>query len=487
MSESLKKKTLRGAIWTFLEKLGTQGVGFAVTLVLARLLTPGDYGVIGLLTVFMCLSHMFVDSGFGAALIRQRERRDEDYSTVFWYNLAVACGLYAALFFAAPYVARFYRMELLSPILRVLGLDLILSALYTIHVTHLTALVDFKLQAKVSFLASVLSGTTGIAMAAYGFGPWALVAQILTNTAVACAAYWLWTSWHPSVRFSPKAFRRLFGFGVGIVASNFVHTIYQNISPLIIGRKYTKADLGQYARGDSLVAMPGGLFTGTLGRVIFPILASIQDDETRLKAAYARYLHISTSVIAPTMLLIAALGEPLIMLLIGAKWLPCVPYLQLLAAAWMVDPVIQVNLNILYVKGRSDLVLGLEIVKKIIGITIVVVSVQYGIIWLCVGRVAYTMIALVLNLVVCGPFIGMGFWRQLRELAPIYLTAGAAAFAAWKLTTLGLGTIASLALGAGAGFVLYAAAAMLLGFPVVREVKAHLGMISNRGLSKERR
>lgn len=484
MNESLTNKTLRGAIWTFLEKLGTQGVGFVVTLVLARLLTPGDYGVIGLLTVFMCLSHMFVDSGFGAALIRQKERRDEDYSTVFWYNLAVACGLYLLLFFAAPFVARFYRMELLSPILRVLGLDLILSALYTIHVTHLTALVDFKLQAKVSFLASVTSGATGIALAACGFGPWALVAQILTNTAVACAAYWISTPWHPSCLFSGKAFVRLFGFGVGIVASNFLHTIYQNVSPLIIGRKYTKADLGQYARGDSLVAMPGGLFTGTLGRVIFPILASIQDDEQRLRSAYARYLHLTASVIAPTMLLIAATGAPLVTILIGEKWLPCVPYLQLLAAAWMVDPVIQVNLNILYVKGRSDLVFGLEIVKKLIGITIVVISVQYGILWLCVGRVVYTMIALVLNLVVCGPFIGMGFWRQFRELAPVYLAAGVSAYAAWWVTRLGLGACASLILGAVTGFLLYGAIAALCGFPLVRELSAQVKHVLHGGLKR---
>lgn len=469
MAESLKNKTLRGAVWTFLERMGTQLVGFVVSIVLARLLTPGDYGAIGILGVFLSISQMFIDFGFGAALIRKSNRTDVDFSTVFWFNLGASVFFYAILFFVAPFIASYYRMPILVGVLRIVGLNLIIHACYTIQITHLVASVNFKPQAKISVCTCILSGALGITLAYLGFGVWALVGQSIFASIVSCILYWLFSGWHPTFAFSFSAFREFFGFSSKIVVAGLLHTIYTNISPLIIGRKYTAAALGYYTRGDSLVQMPGGLFQGTLGRVIFPVLSSIQNDEQRLRAAYNKYLRLITSIVAPAMLLLAACAKPLIVFLVGAKWLPCVPYMQLLAIGWMVDPMILVNLNILYVKGRSDIVLKLELIKKAIAITIVVISVQYGIIWLCVGRVVYGYIALVLNLFACGPFLGMSFWRQAREVAPIYLSAFAATAVAYLLAEMPLPSFFALALAGSAGASLYLVLAWMLKFDLIKE------------------
>lgn len=469
MAESLKNKTLRGAVWTTLERLGTQMVGFVVSIVLARLLTPSDYGAIGILGVFLSISQIFIDFGFGSALIRKSNRTDVDFSTVFWFNLVASIAFYTILFFAAPFIASYYRMPILVNVLRIIGLNLIIHACYTIQGTYLVASVNFKPQAKIAVCTCILSSALGITLAYFGFGVWALVGQSIFSSIVSCVLYWLFSGWHPTLAFSFPAFRELFGFSSKIVVAGLLHTIYTNISPLIIGRKYTAADLGYYARGDSLVQLPGGLFQSTLGRVIFPVLSSIQNDEQRLRAAYNKYLRLSTSIVAPTMLLLAACAKPLIVFLLGAKWLPCVPYIQLLAIGWMVDPIILVNLNILYVKGRSDIVLKLEIIKKVIAITIVLISVQYGIIWLCIGRVVYGYIALALNLLACGPFLGMSFWHQMREVAPIYLSAFVATAVAYLIAEMPLPSFFALTLAGSAGGTLYFMFAWFLKFDIMRE------------------
>lgn len=471
MAESLKSKTLHGAFWTLLERLGTQLIGVVVSILLARILAPSDYGVIGLLSVFLSVSQMFIDCGFGAALIRKKDCSDIEFSTVFWFNLIAAMFFYAVLFFVAPFIANYYHMPILVNVLRVIGLTLIIQALYAIQVTWLTVAVNFKLQAKVSVLSCIVSGIVGLSLACCGFGVWALVGQSLSMATFSGLLYWLLSGWRPQAVFSRFAFKELFGFSSKIVASSLLHTIYVNISPLIIGRKYTTADLGFYSRADSLAALPGGIFQGTLGRVIFPVLSSIQDDDDRLKAAYNKYLRLMTSLVAPSMLLLAACAKPLILLLVGEKWLPCVPYLQLLAMGWMIDPIVLVNLNVLYVKGRSDIVLRLEIIKKIIAIAIVVVALQYGVLWLCVGRVVYGYIALALNLRACGPFLGMSFWRQMREVAPIYVCAFMAAGCAYALASLPVYSFFALIIAGFAGLVIYLFLAWILKFDLIKELR----------------
>jgi O-antigen/teichoic acid export membrane protein len=479
MSESLKSKTIRGAAWTGFERIANQMVGFVVSIVLARLLVPSDYGVVGMLSVFLSISRLFIDAGFSSALIQKKDRTDADFSTVFWCNLAISSVCYIALFIAAPWIAEFYHMPVLKNLMRVLGLVLVINATYTIQVTRLTTILDFKTQAKVSFTNCVLSGTVGITMASLGFGPWALVSQSIFSSTFSSIAYWFLTKWHPQLLFSRESFKRLFAFGSRILAASCLHTLYTNISPIIIGRKYSAAALGVYSRADSLVALPGGIFQSTLGSVIYPVLSSIQDDEPRLRAAYNKYLRVITSIVAPSMLLMAAVSEPLILTLIGAKWLSCVPYMMILAVGWMIDPIIVVNLNMIYVKGRSDVVLKLEVVKKVIAIAIVVVAVQFGVIWLCVGRTIYSFIALGLNLHVCGPFIGMSFWRQMQEVWRIYMSGIFAALCAYGVVVVSKSltpqsgvwwhSFVTLAVSGIVGLGIYATLAIVLKFDVVAE------------------
>lgn len=488
MSDSLKSKTIKCAIWTGVERVATQSVAFVISIILARLLTPSDYGVVGMLSVFLSISRLFIDAGFTSALIQKKDRTDADFSTVFWCNLAISTACYLLLFAAAPWISDFYHMPVLRNMTRVLGLVLVINAVYATQVTRLTALLDFKTQAKVSFSNCILSGIVGITMAYLGFGPWALAAQSIFQSVFCCVSYWCLTGWHPQFVFSRESFNRLFAFGSRLLAASCLHTIYTNISPVIIGRKYSAADLGTYTRSDSLVALPGNIFQSTLGRVVYPVLSSIQDDEPRLRAAYNKYLRIITSVVAPSMLMMAAVSEPLILTLIGDKWLACVPYIMILSVGWMVDPIIVVNLNMIYVKGRSDVVLKLEVAKKMIAITIVVVAVQFGVIWLCVGRVVYSFIALGLNLYVCGPFIGMSFWRQMHEVWKIYASGMIAAFGAYFIVSM-LGAVSfgswflQLTRLLVAGFVglgIYVTLAIVLKFDVVAEGGALFQKARNR-------
>ena len=490
MSDSLKSKTIRGAAWTGFERIANQMVGFVISIILARLLVPSDYGVVGMLSVFLSISQLFIDAGFSSALIQKKDRTDADFSTVFWCNLAISSICYIALFFAAPWIAEFYHMPVLKNLMRVLGLVLVINATYTIQVTRLTTILDFKTQAKVSFTNCVLSGTVGITMASFGFGPWALVSQSIFSSTFCCVAYWLLTKWHPQFLFSKESFKRLFAFGSRILAASCLHTLYTNISPIIIGRKYLAAALGVYSRADSLVALPGGIFQSTLGRVIYPVLSSIQDDEPRLRAAYNKYLRVITSVVAPSMLLLAAVSEPLILTLIGERWIACVPYMMVLVIGWMLDPIIIVNLNMIYVKGRSDLVLKLEIVKKVIAISIVVIAVQFGVFWLCVGRAVYGVIAVGLNLHVCGPFIGMSFWRQMQEVWKIYASGIFAALCAYGVVIASKTwlpqsgnwwhSFGTLAVSGIVGLGIYATLAIALKFDVVAEGLALYQKARNR-------
>lgn len=490
MTDSLKSTTIRGAVWTGFERVANHVVGFIVSIILARLLVPSDYGVVGMLSVFLSLSQLFIDSGFSSALIQKKDRTDADFSTVFWCNLAISTVCYISLFIAAPCIAEFYHMPVLSNMMRVLGIVLVINATYIVQVTRLTAILDFKTQAKISFTNCVFSGIVGIIMAALRFGPWALVAQSIFHSIFCCVAYWCLTGWRPQFLFSKESFKRLFAFGSRILAASCLHTLYVNISPIIIGKRYSAATLGIYSRADSLVALPGGIFQSTLGRVIYPVLSSIQDDEPRLRAAYNKYLRITTSVVAPSMLLLAAVSEPLVLTLIGVRWSGCIPLMMILAVGWMIDPIISVNLNMIYVKGRSDLVLKLELVKKVIAIAIVLAAVQFGVLWLCVGRTLYSFIALGLNLHVCGPFIGMSFWHQMKEVWRIYISGVIAALCAYGVVFASKGLLSqcdnwwhsfgTLAASGIVGFGVYMLLAIVQRFDVVVEAMSLLAKAKGR-------
>lgn len=480
MAETLREKSVRGVVWSAVERFSLLGVQFIVQIVLARLLTPADYGLIGMLAVFLAIAQTFVDCGFTNALIQNQHRTERDFATAFFFNVAVACFFYAALFFCAPLIASFYEMPALVSVTRVIGLSLILSAFSAVQRAKLTICVDFKTQAKISLSAAVFSGAVGIALAYYGVGVWALVAQTLVNAGMSSVLFWVFVRWRPRGFFSMESFRPMFSFGSKLLASSLMHTIYSNLSPLVIGKFFSAESLGFYSRASHLAGFPATIGEGVLGRVTFPLLATVQDDDARLSEVYRKYLRVSTGGIMPGMLLLCALAEPIVLALLGEKWLPCVPLLQILTFSWMMNPIVMVNLNLLYVKGRTDLVLRLEIVKKITATSILFASLPFGLVGLCVGNAIYAQIAVAMNTYYTGKFLKMTYWRQMREVVPIYAMAGAAAACAFAGTFLFENAWAKIFVGGILGAGIYILGATIFRFDIFSEAVRALSKIKTK-------
>ena len=480
MAENIKSKAFRGVVWTALERISSDFASFSIGIFLARLLTPSDYGTIGMLYVFLSISKTFIDCGFTHALIRRKTRTEEELSTAFWSNLSIAIVCYLLLFWGSPWIASFYNMKILCPLMRVLGLTLIVDALYAIQITRLTAEVNFKTQAKVTAVKILVGGVTGIAFAYNGFGPWSLVAYNMTSGITSIVLYYSITKWHPKLIFSKKAFSELFGFGVKLLAANLLHTVYTNISTLIIGRKYTSQDLGFYSRGDSFSGLPIGIYTSTFSRVIYPVLAKVQDDENELRRVYAKYLRLIAAIVVPSMLLFAGCMTPFIRVLIGDQWIPAAKFAMLLCFAQMFDPLTRVNSNILYVKGRSDILLKLEFIKKAIGISTVMIAVQFGVVWFCVGRVLYSIVAFVLNASFGGRFLGMSVFRQVKEVLPSYVIGGAVFALAYFVTSLVSNKYISILTGGFSGLVLFVVLICLFKLELWMEITQRTAWLFNR-------
>ena len=367
MSNSLKQKTVTGIIWSTLERFSVQGIQFLVMIIMARMLTPDDYGLVGMLAVFIAVSQSLIDSGFSQALIRKQDRTETDNSTVFYFNIVVGFLLYGILFVAAPLIADFYNEPQLTAITRVIGLSVLFNSFVVVQRALLTIKIDFKTQAKAATAAAVISGIVGIWMAYSGYGVWAIVAQQLINLGINALALWILTSWRPRCTYSWQSFHQLFGFGSKLLASGLIDTIYQNIYLIIIGKLFSASDLGYYTRAHQFTDFPSSNLTGIIQRVTYPVLCSIQNEDERLANVYRRFLRISAFVIFPLMMGLAAVAKPLILILLKEQWLFTASLLSIICFQMMWYPVHAINLNLLKVKGRSDLFLKLEIYKKIIG------------------------------------------------------------------------------------------------------------------------
>lgn len=418
MSESLKNKTVKGVFWSAVERFSVAGISFLFGLVLARLLSPSDYGVIAMLNIFMAISQTFIDSGFSSALIRKPDRTETDNATAFYFNIVVGVVCYLVLFGAAPLIARFYDEPILVPVTRVIGLNLLLNSLCVVQQALLTVRIDFKTQAKISLTATILSGVIGIVLAYKGYGVWALVVQSVSAALFRMVLLWLLAQWRPQARFSKSSFRVLFSYGSKLLASGLLDTVYNNLYTIVIGKKFTSASLGVYARADHLAQFPAVNITGILQRVTFPVLSTIQTEDERLRVNYRKFLRLSAYVVFPLMMGLAAVADPLIRWILTDKWEAAIPLLQILCFALMWYPIHAINLNLLQVKGRSDIFLKLEVWKKIIGVVTLCVTIPLGLTAMCVGRVFTSLISLVINTYYTGKLIQVGYWRQMKDLLP---------------------------------------------------------------------
>lgn len=427
----LKQKTVSGLLWSFIDQFANLGITFIIGIILARLLSPKEFGLIGMIAIFIAVSESFINSGFSQALIRKKNCTDTDYSTVFFFNLATGILFFLILFFTAPIIAHFFKEPILEPMVKVLGIVLIIDSLTFIQRTILTKRIDFKLQARISVIASVGSGIIAIYMAFIGFGVWSLVAQRLSRQALNSLFLWLWNRWKPLLVFSIQSFKELFGFGSKLLASGLIDTLYRNIYYLVIGKYFSAQDLGFYTRADNFRNLPSQSLNGIISRVSYPVLASIQDDVPQLKSKYKILIRSTMFITFVLMLGMAAVAEPMIHTLIGAKWEPAIIYLQMLCFVGMMYPLHALNLNMLQVQGRSDLFLKLEVIKKIIAIPTIVIGVFFGIKIMIVGMMVNTLIAYYLNSYWSGVKIGYSFKQQVKDILPSFflaLTMGVAVY-----------------------------------------------------------
>ncbi len=423
MTASLKQKTISGLIWSFIDSVAGQGITFIVGIILARLLSPKEFGLIGMLTIFIAISQSFIDSGFHHALIRKQDCTQADYSTVFYFNIVVGVFFYILLFACANSIGIFFHEPILKQLIRVLGLALIINSFTIIQSTLLTKRIDFKLQAKISVIASFVSGIISIYMAYTGWGVWSLVALTLLKYAINSLLLWCWNKWKPIFVFSRKSFKELFSFGSKLLVSGLIDTIYRNVYYVIIGKYFAAVELGYYTRAEQFQSLPSANLQSIIGRVSYPVLSTIQDDIPRLRETYKKIIRSTMLITFVLMLGMAAIAKPMILTLIGEKWEPCVIYLQMLCFAGMLYPLHALNLNMLNIQGRSDLFLRLEIIKKVLAIPVIVITVFFGIKAMISGMILLSLIAYYLNSYWSGRLIGYSFLEQIKDILPSFMIA----------------------------------------------------------------
>jgi O-antigen/teichoic acid export membrane protein len=431
-----------------------------------------------MLTVFTAVAQSLIDSGFSQALIRKQNRTETDNSTVFYFNIAVGLVLYLILFLCAPLIADFYDEPQLVSITRVIGLSLIFNSLAVVQRALLTIAIDFRTQAKASFIAAIVSGIVGITMAYHGFGVWSIVAQQLINLGLNTILLWILSKWMPKLVYSWNSFRELFSFGSKLLASGLLDSLYRNIYLIVIGKFFKASDLGYYTRAQQFGDFPSSNLTGILQRVTYPVLCTIQNDDDRLASVYRRFLRISAFVIFPLMTGLAAVAKPTILILLKEQWLFTATLLQILCFSMMWYPIHAINLNLLQVKGRSDLFLKLEIWKKILGVVVLCATLPFGLIAMCFGGIVSAIIALVINTYYTGKLINVGFFKQMRDLMPtLILSLAVGAIVYVTINTLNITPIIQLIIGVIEGIVIYIVVAKIFKFSEFKEL---IDIIKNR-------
>lgn len=418
IENNLKQKTKSSLYWSLFNQFANQGMQFAIGIVLARLLSPDDYGVTALPIVFISIATLFVDCGFGNALVRKEKLREEDLSTAFYYSLIVGVVCYSALYFSSPWIAEFYNVAILENVMHVTALTFLLSPLSTPQTVILQRKLDFKTPTKIAIAVKFISGVIGIIMAFSGYGVWALVwSQVISNFLSVLLNWWV-VRWVPRTGWSKESFRYLWGYGNKLMLSGLLDKIYQNIAPIFIGKYFSVGDLGYFNRADGYAKLPSHNITSSIRGVTFPVLSKLQHDDEALRQKYRKMIRVSAFVIFPIMFMLSALARPLIYVTITDKWEPCVLLLQLLCFSSMWYPIHALNLNLLQVKGRSDLFLRLEFIKKIISLGMMAISLPFGLIVFCAMTVLTSLFSLVVNTYYTGKLIDVGFFLQMKDLFP---------------------------------------------------------------------
>lgn len=434
--QDLASKTKKGLKWSAIERILTQGIQLAITLLLARILGPTAFGLVGMLAVFIAISNVFVDSGFTSALIRKTDRNSNDLTTAFYYNVLVSIVSYLVLYISSPYIAKFYQQVELTELLRVLGLTVIINSFLLIPRVVLTAAMNFKTQAKIAIVSVVLGGGVAIILAVSDYGVWALVAQTLTSSICSVILFYIFSPWKLTGKFTREALNYLFGFGSKLLVAGILDVIYNNLAQIIIGKKFTPIEVGQYSQANQLAVVPASTMTGIIQRVTYPLYSQMQDDNSKIENAYRLTIKVAALIIFPLIVGLGLIATPLLTLLLGQEWIPAATLLSILCMGHMLYPVHAINLNLLQVKGRTDLYLKLEFVKKSIGVGILFVTIPYGVLTMCIGFAIGSYLSLFFNTYYTAKLTNITQLQQIKDLLPIWLAVLISAFIGYYLVGL---------------------------------------------------
>ena len=416
--DNLQNSTLGNILWKLFERVGAQLISFVVQLVLARLLMPDEFAVIAIVTVFISIFNVFITNGLGTALIQKKDADDLDFSTVLIFNTLFSGAIYGILFLIAPMVAAFYGRANLTPILRVLGIQILLSGFKTVQQAYVARKLIFRRFFWATLIGTITSGVVGVSMAYTGAGPWALVAQHLTNSAIDVLILMLTIGWKPKLQYSGERLKPLAKFGWKILASALVNNIYNNLRTLVIGKKYSGEDLAYFNRGQQIPDLIYDNTAVSIESVLFPVMSKVQDDIAHLCSMTRRFIKECSYIMIPMLAGVAVVAEPMVNVLLTEKWQPAIPYIQIYCIVRMFGPMQIANMQIPKALGRSDISLRVEIIKKVVGLLILLVSMHFGVIWIALSNLVYSVFVLIINAYYSKKLIGYGLWQQVSSVLP---------------------------------------------------------------------
>lgn len=474
MSESLKSKMIKGFIWSAIERFSVQGIQFLLTIIIARLVSPSDYGLIAMLSIFLAIAQTFIDSGFSNALIQKQDRTETDFSTVFYFNIAIGVITYTLLYYGSTYIASFYNELNLIALTKVVGLNLIINSFSVVQRAKLTIALDFKKQAIISLVAVILSGGVGVYMAYVGYGVWAIASQSLLNNFLYTLLLWLLVKWMPQLCFSWESFRKLFSFGGKLLLSGLLQTIYTNLYNIIIGKKFSSAELGYYNRAYTIAYFPSTTVSYVIMRVIYPVLCSIQDDDEKLRSSFIQCIRMAGFVIFPLLTMLFVLAKPLVLLFLTDKWLPIVPLLQVMCIAYMLVPIIDMNNNFILAKGHTNYFFKAEITKKIVAVLILIMTVPFGVQVMCYGLILYSLCDMYIISIYTHKVVNCSFLTQVQSLLSLLILNSLLGGGVYGITMLIDNNTLTLFTGIICGGVLYIGFAHLFKLPEIQILKTIL-------------
>ncbi len=461
-ANEVKQKAASGFIYKFAERVGAQGIHFLISMLLARILLPEQYGLIALVAIFITICDVFVTYGFGNSLVANKDSDSLDFSTCFYFGVGLALAIYLGVFFLAPVLARFYDEALLTPVIRVMGLRVILAGVNSIQHAYVSKHMMFRKFFYSTLIGTVVSGVIAVIMAFNGFGVWALVEQYLGNVLMDTVFLWIVVGWRPKREFSFARLKKIYRYGWKILVTGLIDTGYQQLRSLVIGHRYTKADLAYYNKGMQFPVFTNKLIEPTVNTVLFPSLANSRDHPEQMYAITRRVVKVATYILAPVMVGLAVIAEPMVTLILTKKWLPCVVFLRIGCISYFVRPLMYVSNSVIKARGRSDLLLKLDVIKKIVGVTLMLVSMNFGVFWIAVSLAVTTVVSTGINVVANHRLLDYSYRDQLMDVIVNFLLALGMGAAVWPISLAGLHPFPTLILQITAGIAVYIAASKIL-------------------------